>query len=99
MDLLLPTNTYFGKDFREASNAEAALLAGILQQPSRVNPVRNPSASKLKRNTILNRMYLEGFINEDELFQAQNVEVSPNSFGPKIEVEASHLAEKLGQIY
>jgi len=86
---------YFGKDFRDASNAEAALLAGILQQPSRVNPVRNPSASKLKRNTILNRMYLEGFINEDELFQAQNEEVSPNSFGPKIEVEASHLAEKV----
>ena len=52
---------YYGKDFREATNAEAALLAGILQQPSRVNPVRNPSASKLKRNTILNRMYLEGF--------------------------------------
>ena len=86
---------YFGKDFREASNAEAALLAGILQQPSRVNPVRNPSASKLKRNTILNRMYLQGFIDEGELFQAQNVEVSSNSFGPKIEVEASHLAEKI----
>jgi len=86
---------YFGKDFREATNSEAALLAGILQQPSRVNPVRNPSASKLKRNTILNRMYIEGFITEDELFLAQNEEVSSNSYGPKIEVEASHLAEKI----
>jgi len=86
---------YFGKDFRQATNSEAALLAGILQQPSRVNPVRNPSASKLKRNSILNRMYIEGFISEDELFLAQNEEVSSNSYGPKIEVEASHLAEKI----
>lgn len=86
---------YFGKDFRESTNAEAALLAGILQQPSRVNPVRDPSASKLKRNTILNRMYLEGLISEDELLLAQNEEVSSNSFGPKLEVEASHLAEKI----
>ena len=38
---------YFGKDFSEASIAESALLAGVLQTPSRVNPVRNPLALSL----------------------------------------------------
>ena len=86
---------YFGKDFNLATNAEAALLAGILQRPSTVNPVRNASASKSRRNTILNRMFSNGLINQEELNLAKEVEVTSNSFGPKIEIEASHLAEKI----
>tara|TARA_B100000579_G_scaffold435936_1_gene460481 strand:- start:5365 stop:7827 length:2463 start_codon:yes stop_codon:yes gene_type:complete len=86
---------YFGKDFSEATIAESALLAGILQTPSRVNPVRNPIASKKRRDLILRRMYNRDFISDEQLNTAKQVVVTGESFGPKINVEAEYIAEKI----
>ena len=86
---------YFGKDFSEASIAESALLAGVLQTPSRVNPVRNPLASKKRRDVILGRMLRNKFITDAEYNSAREVIVTGESFGPKINVEAEYLAEKI----
>ena len=86
---------YFGKDFSEASIGESALLAGILQTPSRVNPVRNPIASKKRRNLILGRMLSRDFISKEELELAKEEIVTGESFGPKINVEAEYIAEKI----
>ena len=86
---------YFGKDFSEASIAESALLAGILQRPSSVNPVRSPIASKKRRDLILGRMLARQFINKAELSAAKEEVVTGESFGPKITVEAEYIAEKI----
>jgi penicillin-binding protein 1A len=86
---------YFGKDFSEASIAESALLAGVLQTPSRVNPVRNPLASKKRRDVILGRMLRNKFITDAEYNSAREVIVTGESFGPKINIEAEYLAEKI----
>ena len=86
---------YFGKDFKIASIAESALLAGILQRPSSVNPVRNPIASKKRRDLILRRMLSKRFIDRDEFNSAKEVVVSGESFGPKITIEAEYIAEKI----
>ncbi len=86
---------YFGKDFKIASIAESALLAGILQRPSSVNPVRNPIASKKRRDLILGRMLSKRFIDRDEFNSAKEVVVSGESFGPKITIEAEYIAEKI----
>src|SRR5919107_743135 len=45
---------YFGKSVRDLNVAEAATLAAIPKAPSTYNPRRNPRASVLRRNTILN---------------------------------------------
>ena len=79
---------YFGKDFSTASIAESALLAGILQRPSSVNPVRNPIASKKRRDLILGRMLSRKFIDRDQFNLAKEVVVTGESFGPKITIEA-----------
>ena len=86
---------YFGKDFSDASIAESALLAGILQRPSSVNPVRNPIASKKRRDLILGRMLSRQFINKDQFDAAKAVVVTGESFGPKITIEAEYIAEKI----
>ena len=86
---------YFGKDFSDASIAESALLAGILQRPSSVNPVRNPIASKKRRDLILGRMLSRQFINKDQFDSAKAVVVTGESFGPKITIEAEYIAEKI----
>ena len=86
---------YFGKDFSNASIAESAMLAGILQRPSSVNPVRNSIASKKRRDLILGRMLSRKFIDEDQFNAAKAVVVTGESFGPKITIEAEYIAEKI----
>jgi len=58
--------TYFGKSARNLSLGEAALLAGSLQAPSRLNPRTNPEASATRARLVLNAMAEEGYISPAE---------------------------------
>ena len=62
---------YFGKSVGALSLVECALLAGIPQAPSRFNPYRNPEACINKRNIVLERMAVEGYISKEEVDEAR----------------------------
>lgn len=47
---------YFQKPLGDLSLAESALLAGLPQAPSRLNPLKHPAAAIARRNTVLNRL-------------------------------------------
>jgi penicillin-binding protein 1A len=53
---------YFGKSAKDVSLEEAALLAGIIQNPARQSPYVNVDAATSRRNYVLQRMADEGFI-------------------------------------
>ena len=61
---------YFDKDIREVSLAEAALLAGLIQRPSYLNPFRHPERAKSRRDTVLRFMERYSFITRKELEDA-----------------------------
>lgn len=48
--------TYFQKDPSKLTMEEAALLVGMIQNPSRFNPKFHPEAAKTRRNTVLSQM-------------------------------------------
>ena len=48
--------TYFGTSAAKLSIAQAATLAGIVENPSAYNPVKNPAVALTRRNTVLARM-------------------------------------------
>ena len=52
--------TFYGKSLNELSVAQAATLAGIIQLPSRYNPVTNPKAAEVRRTYVLRRMTAAG---------------------------------------
>ncbi len=56
--------TYFGKQPGEVKIEEAALLIGLLQAPSRYNPVRNPESALFRRNTVIGQLAKYKFITE-----------------------------------
>src|SRR5690606_15484737 len=58
--------TYFGKSARNLSLGEAAILAGSLQAPSRLNPKSRPEAVKARQSLVLQAMAKEGYITEAE---------------------------------
>ena len=47
---------YFGKDVRQLDLAECALLAGMIQHPSFLNPYRHPQRAINRRNVVLDAM-------------------------------------------
>lgn len=57
---------YFGKPIRDLSLAEAALLAGLPNKPTRLNPWRNLEGARKRQQWILERMRTEEWITEAE---------------------------------
>jgi penicillin-binding protein 1A len=53
---------YFGKDVKDLSVAESALLAGLPQRPSDYSPYRDPASAERRRLYVLGRMRDDGFI-------------------------------------
>ncbi|MGZ5404690.1 MAG: transglycosylase domain-containing protein, partial [Nocardioides sp.] len=47
---------YFNKNARDLDLAESALLAGIVKNPSDLDPTDNPDAARERRNVVLDRM-------------------------------------------
>lgn len=48
--------TYFGKDVSKLDMAESALLAGIINNPSKFNPLSHKDLAVKRRNVVLKRM-------------------------------------------
>ena len=61
---------YFAKSIEELSLAESALIASSAQLPSRINPIRSPERSTVRRNWILGRMYKLGYIGKAQYLLA-----------------------------
>jgi penicillin-binding protein 1A len=62
---------YFDKPAKDLTIEEAALIAGIIQTPSRLSPFVNPKAAIQRRNFVLQRMQEEGYITRDQMREAQ----------------------------
>ena len=61
---------YFGKDISQLSLPEAATLAGLIQQPSYINPYHWPDRARQRRNIVLKQMWENKYISEAELERA-----------------------------
>lgn len=55
---------YFGKNMGSLTVPEAATLAGLIQEPSRRNPVKWPDRAKARRNVVLKQMLDNGYLTE-----------------------------------
>lgn len=68
---------YFGKDAAYLTIPEAAVLVGISNSPTAYDPVRNPEASREKRNSVLHSMYEVGYLTKEDYdsFSAQPLHI------------------------
>ena len=67
---------YFGKDIADVNIAEAAMLAGLPQAPSRYSPYTHWPEAKARQRYVLGRMYEVGFIDRDTRDAALNEPIS-----------------------
>ena len=57
---------YFRKDLRDLNLTEMALLAGLPQSPSRLNPVRHQERARERLTHVLGQMERNGFITPEQ---------------------------------
>ena len=84
---------YFGKPLKEVTIAQAAMLAGLPQAPSSVNPVANPKRAQNRQRVVLKRMRDLGFITEAQWKAAQQEDLHVRMEGQSYSAHAQYAAE------
>ncbi len=89
---------YFGKDLKDISLAEAAMLAGLPKAPSAYNPVVNPKRAKVRQEYILQRMLELNFISRGQYDEAIAQPLVVKGAGREFSVHAEYVAEMVRQM-
>ena len=71
---------YFGKNIRDLTLPECALLAGMIQGPSRLSPYRYPHRAIARRNIVLDSMVETHSITRQQANQAKAAPLSLTPF-------------------
>ncbi len=86
---------YFHKSAKDLDLAEAALLAGLPQAPSRYSPFINPRKAKLRQKQVLDRMVTEKFITASQAETAFKEKLKFAS--PSKKIKAPHFVMMVRQ--
>ncbi|MGX1271437.1 transglycosylase domain-containing protein [Streptomyces phaeoluteigriseus] len=74
---------YFSKHAKDLTLAESALLAGIVQSPSRYDPVNDEAEAVKRRNVVLERMAEVGDVSQAEADKAKEAPLGLKVTQPK----------------
>jgi penicillin-binding protein 1A len=89
--VMAASRTYFDKDPAELSLPEAALLAGLPQAPSAFSPRTNPDSALVRRNLVLQRMYVNGFATLEEYEEARQSAIRLSEASPYARVQEPYV--------
>ena len=68
--------TFFGKSPVDLTVEEAATLVGMVNKPTRYNPVLNPDKSLTRRNFVISQMTKAGFLTEEQRDSIQQIPIT-----------------------
>ncbi len=83
--------TYYDKDPKDLTLAEAALLAGLPQAPTAYSPRVNPAAAVERRNLVLRNMLTNGFITDEEYQAAAAAPLGLATSSPYTKVQEPYV--------
>ncbi|HTU16091.1 MAG TPA: transglycosylase domain-containing protein [Solirubrobacterales bacterium] len=102
--------TYFGKAHPSCGTeespcaevltpAEAALLAGVIQNPWGYDPANNPDGALFRRNTVLQKMLEQGYITQDQYDDAtaEALPAASDIERPSLDSKAPYFTEYIRQ--
>ncbi len=85
--------SYFGKEAKDLTLGEIAIIAGLPKAPSTMNPIYSVDRATTRRNVVLARMLDEKYISRAEFDEAKSEPVESQYHGAEIEVSAPYVAE------
>ena len=75
---------YFGRDVRDVTVDQAAVLAGLIASPERYSPKRHPRASRMRRDRVIRRMHRLGWLDDARFERAMASPIAVRSLDPPI---------------
>ena len=76
-------STFFDKKPSEMNIEECALMAGVVNAPTRYSPVRNPNNALSRRNLVLKKMAENGYITQAECDSISLIPIDMSHFSIK----------------
>ncbi len=76
-------STFFDKKPSEMTIEECALMAGVVNAPTRYSPIRNPERSLERRNLVLKKMADNGFLTQEECDSISQIPIDMTHFSIK----------------
>lgn len=73
--------TFFDKDPKDLNLEESALMAGVVNAPTRFSPVRNPERSTQRRNLVLKSMVKNNYITQAVYDSVSQIPIDMSHFG------------------
>jgi penicillin-binding protein 1C len=86
---------YFGKSAADLTLAEATLLAGIPQQPARLNPFLNFQTTRQRQRVVLDLMVRHGYLSAEEADEVYGQPIALNPDPGLAEMRAPHFVNYL----
>lgn len=87
---------YFGKQVQDLSLAECAMLAVLPNAPATHSPLTNPEEARIRQHLVLDAMFREGYITQEEIVAAKVEELR---YAPvRYDIEAPHFVMYVRQI-
>jgi penicillin-binding protein 1A len=83
---------YFNKELDELTLGEIAIIAGIPQRPSEINPYNGPERARSRRVYVLRRMFELGYITQAEREAALAEPIVSQRFDADIQLSADYVA-------
>ena len=92
--------TYFGKQAKDLTVGEAALLAGIPKAPSQLSPTVNIKAATERRDLVLQLMANHGFITQPEADAAKTrpIKLHESAYAPSLQSASPIFAYPVEEI-
>ncbi|WP_010557971.1 penicillin-binding protein 1A [Pseudoalteromonas marina] len=84
---------YYGKELKDLTLAQMAMIAGLPKAPSALNPIRNPARAKARRNVVLGRLLTENYITKDVYDDATSQPITAYFHGAEIDLYAPYISE------
>ena len=72
--------TFFDKDPKDLNIEESALMAGVVNAPTRFSPVRNPERSTQRRNLVLKSMVKNNYITQAQYDSISQIPIDMSHF-------------------
>ncbi len=94
---------YFNRPASQLTLPQAALLAGLLQSPSRLDPYHNPEGAIARRGEVLGRMLANNYITKQQYDEAMNAKLKlernkvPNDGIYRAHYFVAHVKKQLQQ--
>ena len=84
---------YFGKEVKDLTLGEIAMIAGLPKAPSTMNPIYSLERATHRRNVVLQRMLDEKYITQAQYEEARNEVLQSRYHGAEISLNAPYVAE------